>query len=280
MEIRIAQTAGFCFGVKNAIKIAEEEAEKNGRKIYTLGPLIHNLDAIRELEAKGVYAAETIEAIPQGEVAVIRAHGVSEKEEKALKEHALTLVDATCPFVKKIHQLVRKEEKRQVIILGDPAHPEVKGICGWCLKEPLIYRSLEEILQDPPGPNQAEGYLLVEQTTFDKAKFDKILAYLEEAQLPLKVERTICSATLRHQEEAAELSKTSDAMIVIGGKHSSNTKKLYDLCLLNCAHTYFVENAAEAREITLEESVLALGITAGASTPDHIIREVAEIFTR
>ena len=156
---------------------------------------------------------------------VIRAHGVGPQVYEDLESRKVRLVDATCPFVKKIHELVQetRESGEQVIILGDPAHPEVKGIAGWCPREPLIYGSLGEILQNPPPKDQK--YFVVEQTTFDQTIFSKILVFFEKMEYNLRVRRTICTSTMKHQQEAMKLASMCDAMLVIGGKHSSNTRK-------------------------------------------------------
>jgi len=275
--IRIAKTAGFCFGVRNAIRISEKAAAEE-RPIYTYGPLIHNHQAIADLEEKGIFAVESMDEIPGGATVVIRAHGISEAEEIALRSRALRVIDATCPYVKKIHRLVREEKERRIIILGDPAHPEVKGIRGWCNEEPLIYRNLEEIKACPPKSPEEEprGYRLVAQTTFDQYNFSKIIEFFKGCVYNIFVCQTICTATLQHQEEALELASASDAVIVIGGKHSSNTRKLYDLCHSRCDQTYFVESAADVSSIRFGSSVKNVGITAGASTPDHTIQEVVK----
>ena len=274
--IRIAKTAGFCFGVRNAITISEKAAEEVQGRVYTYGPLIHNHQAIADLEKKGVFAVDSMDEIPDGATVVIRAHGISEAEEAALRAHTFRVIDATCPFVKKIHRLVRDEKERRIIILGDPDHPEVKGIRGWCNEEPLIYRNLDEIKANPPkGPEACPGgYRLVAQTTFDQYNFSEIIEFCKGCVYNIVVCQTICTATLRHQEEALELASASDAVIVIGGKHSSNTRKLYDLCHSRCEQTYFVESAADVSSIRFGGSVKNVGITAGASTPDHTIQEV------
>ncbi len=276
--IRIAKTAGFCFGVRNAIKISEKAASESEHAIYTYGPLIHNHQAIADLEKKGIFAIEKMDEAPEGATVVIRAHGISEAEKKELNARGFHVIDATCPYVKKIHRLVRGETERKIIILGDPSHPEVKGIKGWCNEEPLIYRNLDEIKANPPETAEklATGYLLVEQTTFDQYNFSKIVEFFKGCVYNISVCQTICTATLQHQKEALELAGASDAVIVIGGKHSSNTRKLYDLCHSRCEQTFFVESAADVSSIRFGSSVKNVGITAGASTPDHTIQEVVK----
>ena len=269
MKVYLASTAGFCYGVRNAIRIAEENTPA-----LTFGPLIHNVHVIHDLEQKGIFSCEDPEQISPGQTVVIRAHGVGPQVYEDLESRKVRLVDATCPFVKKIHELVQetRESGEQVIILGDPAHPEVKGIAGWCPREPLIYGSLGEILQNPPPKDQK--YFVVEQTTFDQTIFSKILVFFEKMEYNLRVRRTICTSTMKHQQEAMKLASMCDAMLVIGGKHSSNTRKLYDLCRSRCSLTYLIESAAELIGIRFGLDVLTVGITAGASTPDYIIQEV------
>lgn len=272
MKITVAKTAGFCFGVRNAIEVAKKESEKRQGPIYTYGPLIHNHDVIAQLEAQKIFAVEHAEELNEGDTVVIRAHGVGEAVYEMLAQRQLHVVDATCPYVKKIHQIVRERGKMgdQIIILGDPKHPEVQGIRGWCIKKPYIYQTEDEIRENLPEIQNA--YTLVAQTTFDQYKFRKIVEFLDKMEYNLYVCPTICTATAQHQKEALELAKSNDAVIVIGGKHSSNTRKLYNLCLSQCENTYYVENAEEL--VKLKPDALAVGITAGASTPDYIIQEV------
>lgn len=274
MKITIAKTAGFCFGVRNAIRVAQEEAEKRKRPVYTYGPLIHNRDVIGKLEEQQIFALQDPAELKAGDAVIIRAHGVGEAVYQMLEERSVQIIDATCPYVKKIHDIVRQQGEKgdQVIILGDPQHPEVQGIEGWCLQKPYIYQTEEEIAAG--APPKGARYTLVAQTTFDQYKFRKIVEFLDKMEYNLYVCPTICTATAQHQTEALELAKSSDAVIVIGGKHSSNTRKLYNLCLSECASTYYVENAEELSSVRLKPDALAVGITAGASTPDYIIQEV------
>lgn len=273
MKITIAKTAGFCFGVRNALKIAEQTAERKG-KIYTYGSLIHNRDVIRRLEERQIYAVEDPEALPEGAAVVIRAHGAPRSVYEKLSQRGIEIVDATCPYVKKIHTIVqeRGQQGDAIIILGDPAHPEVQGTKGWCLEEPWIFEDLESVQNHLPPKNKR--YTLVAQTTFDQYKFAKIVEFFQKMEYNLNMCPTICTATAQHQSEALQLAKESDAVIVIGGKHSSNTRKLYNLCLSQCENTFYVENALELSNVRLQPDALAVGITAGASTPDYIIQEV------
>ena len=237
MKITIAKTAGFCFGVRNALKIAEQTAERKG-KIYTYGSLIHNRDVIRRLEERQIYAVEDPEALPEGAAVVIRAHGAPRSVYEELSQRGIEIVDATCPYVKKIHTIVqeRGQQGDAIIILWDPAHPEVQGTKGWCLEEPWIFEDLESVQNHLPPKNKR--YTLVAQTTFDQYKFAKIVEFFQKMEYNLNMCPTICTATAQHQSEALQLAKESDAVIVIGGKHSSNTRKLYNLCLSQCENTF------------------------------------------
>lgn len=285
--VTIAGTAGFCFGVRNAIRQAEEAAKTAGT-VYTYGPLIHNAQALKDLENTGVFALEEPYRAPEKSTVIIRAHGISEEEEKKLNAQDIRMLDATCPYVKKIHRIVKNEsesEKRQIVIFGDEAHPEVKGICGWCKKAPLVYKNREVLEQDMPSDRHL---LIVEQTTFDRYRFEEMIRLLEEEGYDLRVRNTICEATMRHQEEAVALAKVSDIMVVLGGKNSSNTKKLVDLCRQHCKETIFAQTRDDIEEEKLrqmleeilkedpEKEEIAIGITAGASTPDYVIHQAAE----
>ena len=278
MKVTVAKTAGFCFGVRNALNIARSQAREAGpgERIRTYGPLIHNNQVIRELEELGIYSIQSAEEAEPGDRVIIRAHGVGETVYQTLAERGAAVIDATCPYVKKIHRIVRKRSAQgdRILILGDRAHPEVQGICGWCLTPPLIFAEEEEILQNPPS--REFSYTIVAQTTFNQDNFKKIIELLENMEYNLYICSTICTATTAHQEEAADLAARSDVMIVIGGKHSSNTQKLYELCRSRCKRTYYIERAEEVSkdEINPEGEPLSVGITAGASTPDHIIQEV------
>ncbi len=282
MRLEIAKTAGFCFGVRNAIKIAIEKAEEkqaihSGEKTYTYGPLIHNAQAIADLESKGIVSVDSIEEFPEGASVVIRAHGISRKEEALLKSLPLELLDATCPFVKKIHRIVAASQKR-VMIFGDKDHPEVKGIRGWCQSEPVIFKDQAE-LKNALEEGWNEPVLVVAQTTFDRYRFEEMVGLLKENGVDAEIRETICEATMQHQMEAVEIAQRSDLMVVIGGKHSSNTRKLAALCESHCAHTIFAETKEdilpEIREWFSKRDV-RIGVTAGASTPDYVIEEAAK----
>ncbi|MBR6222331.1 MAG: bifunctional 4-hydroxy-3-methylbut-2-enyl diphosphate reductase/30S ribosomal protein S1 [Lachnospiraceae bacterium] len=273
MEITVAKTAGFCFGVKRAVDMVYEQADKG--KVYTYGPIIHNEEVIEDLKKHGVEVIETIDDInglSEGSV-VIRSHGVGKDVYDAIENKGLTLVDATCPFVKKIHDIVYDESNKGkvVLIIGSKNHAEVEGIKGWCVQEPIIIESEEEAynINLPEGSDIS----VVSQTTFNENKFKHLLEILKQKGYNLNVYNTICNATHVRQEEASSLAASVDHMIVIGGKHSSNTQKLYDICKGKCGNTYYIQTLVDL-DLTAFESAVRVGITAGASTPNYIIKEV------
>lgn len=272
-NVRLAESAGFCFGVKRAIETAYAEIEKNsGEPLYSYGPLIHNKEVTKDLEAKGLHIIESPDEIERGTV-IIRSHGVGKFLYDALEEKGVRIVDGTCPFVKKIHTIVNEawQKGKQVIIAGDGSHPEVMGINGWCENTAVI-------LESPAEAKAAEldtekEYTIVVQTTFRQSKFDEMLNILREKGLQMDIFQTICSATEKRQKEAMELSKTVDKMIVIGDKKSSNTQKLFEICKKNCENTVHIETICD---LVLKSYAKGdkIGITAGASTPPAIIKEV------
>lgn len=278
MGIKLAKTAGFCFGVRNAIDLALKTAKSaEGSTVFTFGPLIHNREVIQDLEAKGIVAVDSLDAVPDGSLVVVRAHGVGKKVQETLEEKGCTVIDATCPFVKKIHRIVEKagEMGNRVIILGDPRHPEVEGIRGWCREEAKVYLTEEDLLADPPDPDRE--YTVVAQTTSNPKVVEGILSKLSEMGIRCEVEKTICSATREHQEEAVALAKEADAMVVIGSPTSSNTRKLYQLCLKENPKTFFVETKDDlTKEMACFGDKALVGVTAGASTPDFVIQGVVE----
>lgn len=276
-RIEIAKTAGFCFGVKRAIKISTEAAAQYGRA-YTLGPLIHNGDVIRELEERDIFAVETVD--PEHTPVIIRSHGVPRSVYDELAEKGLTVIDATCPFVEKIHRIAAEESARgaDVLIVGDRNHPEVVGILGFA-KRGAAVNNEEELLellktQKLFGQN---ALICVAQTTFDLCKWEELKKIIKKYYTNVKFFDTICKATVNRQEEADELARRNDVMIVIGGMHSSNSRKLAQLCERR-ARTVFVENAAQLKKSgilsLLSSQDVKIGITAGASTPAYIIKEV------
>ncbi len=277
MEIKIADKAGFCFGVDRAVKIAYDTAERMQKKIYTYGMLIHNGDVTKELEQKGVFCAESIDEISEGSVVIVRAHGISEKEQKLLEMKKAEIVDATCPFVKRIHNIVKEEYQKgnQIVIAGDKNHPEVKGIDGWCENTAIII-GVDENYDEISDINPEISVCLVAQTTMRKEKVKKIEENLKKHFTNVNFFDTICSATEERQRAARELSKECDIMFVFGGKNSSNTEKLYEICREGCSETYKIENAKELNELAhllKNKKIKKVGITAGASTPDTVIKE-------
>ncbi len=277
MEIKIADKAGFCFGVDRAVKIAYDTAKGAGKNICTYGMLIHNRDVTADLEGMGVCCIENIHDIPKGSVVIIRAHGISETEQNILTEKETQIIDATCPFVKRIHTIVKEEysKGRQIVIAGDKNHPEVKGINGWCQNSAIIIgadENYDEILQK----NSENPLSLVAQTTMRKEKVKKIEKNLKKHFTNVNFFDTICSATEERQLAAKKLSEECDVMLVFGGRNSSNTEKLYEICCEGCSDTYKVENAKELNELAhllKNKKLKKVGITAGASTPDKVIKE-------
>lgn len=273
MEIIVAKTAGFCFGVNKAIIKANNSIGKE--PIYTYGPIIHNQQVVQELEEKGIrviYDLNEIENLPIGSI-IIRSHGVGKEEINIIKDKGFKIIDATCPYVKRIHKIVEKSSKKghKIIIIGNPNHPEVIGIKGWSSSEVYIIENAQDI--DNLNLNKNEVFSLVAQTTFNYLKYKEIVNKLQNMKIHVMIYETICSATEERQKEAAELSKKVTKMIVIGGKHSSNTQKLYYICKSICDETYHIETAKDLVLNVFDDNDI-IGITAGASTPKHIIEEV------
>lgn len=228
MELLIAKSAGFCFGVSRAIDTAYHEIEKN-KKIYTYGPLIHNKQVTADLKKKGIDVIESLEGVEEGTI-IIRSHGVGKTLYDAIEKKGLKVVDGTCPFVKRIHNIVEKafEQKKQIMIIGSAVHPEVQGINGWCDNSAVILQEIEQAEDLTALENKK--YTVVVQTTFRKSKFEYIIKILQKKGLELEVFDTICSATEQRQQEAVLISQKVDKMIVIGDKNSSNTQKLVEIC--------------------------------------------------
>lgn len=273
MDVVLAKTAGFCFGVKRAVDTVYEQAEKGN--VYTYGPIIHNEEVVKDLEEKGVRILADEQALKELEsgTVVIRSHGVERSIYELIQEKGLELVDATCPFVKKIHNIVDKDSAngKQIIIIGDKNHPEVMGIVGWCNQAPIVLESEEEA--ENLSFSDDKEISLVSQTTFNHKKFNKVVEIFKEKGYNITVYNTICNATEERQREAASIAKQVDAMIVIGGKNSSNTQKLFDISKKECANTYYIQTLVDL-DLAAFESVGRVGITAGASTPNQIIKEV------
>ena len=273
-EIITAKTAGFCFGVERAVQTVYEETARGG-PIYTYGPIIHNEEVVRDLEKKGVRVLETPEALDALEAGtvVIRSHGVSQEMMRRMDNGRLRCVDATCPFVKRIHRIVAEQSAAgaKIVIIGNAGHPEVEGIRGWSVTPAAVIETREEALAF--DEKTAQAVCVVAQTTFNINKFQELVDILKQKGYNINVVNTICSATRERQEEAKRIAAAADVMIVIGGKHSSNSAKLYEICRRECQRTFFIQTRDDLHlSLTGEEKVI--GITAGASTPKNIIEEV------
>ena len=281
MEVKLAKTAGFCFGVKRAVDTVYRQIEKeqsdveDEKKIYTYGPIIHNEEVIKDLEKKGVQVLRTedaLDGISEGTV-IIRSHGVEKRIYDKMEAKGLEIVDATCPFVKKIHNIVEKEsrEGKHIVIIGSEDHPEVIGIKGWVNGPVTVLKTEEEACTFEVEDNAS--VCVVAQTTFNYNKFKELVEIIEKKSYDISVLNTICGATKERQTEAKSIAEAVDAMIVIGDKHSSNTQKLFEICRGACADTYYIQTLDDLNMNQLK-SVKTVGITAGASTPKNIIEEV------
>ena len=275
MEVKIAKTAGFCFGVRRAVDKVYEQAKEGCHPIYTFGPIIHNEEVVRDLSDKGVGVINTreeLEQLHEGTV-IIRSHGVGADIYELIQSRGLKLVDATCPFVKKIHRIVkeRSEAGEQIIIIGNDTHPEVEGIKGWCQNPAIVVEN--EAMAENFVTNDEKTLCIVSQTTFNYKKFQKLVEIIRKRGYNVSVINTICSATEERQLEASNLAGRVDAMIVIGGKSSSNTQKLFEICSANCKHSYYIQTLDDLELYSLPP-VNCVGITAGASTPNYLIKEV------
>ncbi len=274
MEVKLAKSAGFCFGVKRAIDTVYEQVE-TGKKIYTLGPIIHNEEVVKDLEEKGVRVLETeqdLEKVKDGTI-IIRSHGVSKHVYESIKRQKLEYVDATCPFVRKIHKIVEEESSKgnTILIIGNENHPEVAGIRGWSRSEAYVINTAEEAVKfDIPVEKKL---CIVSQTTFNYNKFQELVEIISKKRYDIIVLNTICNATEERQQEAQKIAKDVDAMIVIGGRHSSNTQKLFEICKKECENTYYIQTLVDL-DFDRLKTVGSVGITAGASTPKNIIEEV------
>ncbi len=278
MKITLAKSAGFCFGVKRAVDTVYTELEKTGGKspIYTFGPIIHNEEVVGDLERQGVRVVNSVEELKElapGTI-IIRAHGVEKGVANELTRLGFRIVDATCPFVLKIHRLVERYsgEGCQVVIIGNANHPEVQGIKSWS-KDPevAVISSREEAENYTADPEKK--VCIVSQTTFNYNKFQELVEIINKKGYDIIVLNTICNATEERQTEAARIARDVDAMIVIGGRNSSNTQKLFEICKNECKNTYYIQTVKDL-DLTCFESIDNVGITAGASTPNKIIEEV------
>ena len=280
MQVTLAKSAGFCFGVKRAVDQVYQEAEHSRMPVYTFGPIIHNETVVKDLEEKGVYAIggiEELKHLPKG-IVVIRSHGVSKEIYEKIETEGFRIVDATGPFVLKIHRFAEDYSKKgyRILIIGNASHPEVEGIKGW--SDPAgttVLQSAEEArnFKLPEGENGRPNVCIVSQTTFNYNKFQELVEIIEKKGYDIIVLNTICNATEERQKEAAEISAKADAMIVIGGSHSSNTQKLFEICKKECENTYYIQTLDDLDPGQFR-SIDNVGITAGASTPNNIIEEV------
>ena len=276
MEVKLAKSAGFCFGVNKAMEKVYEQIENfQGKKIYTYGPIIHNEEVVKKLAAKGVEVIDSLEELKIKEkgILIIRSHGVARDVQDQMTAAGFTVIDATCPFVKRIHKIVEKEsaQGRKIVIIGNPGHPEVEGIKGWCAEDAVIVETAKEA--EDFSEETDKKLCIVSQTTFNYNKFKDIVEIFEKRGYDINVVNTICNATQERQTEAKEIAAQADAMIVIGGTHSSNSKKLYEICKGECENTHFIQTLDDLN-LELPKSVRLVGITAGASTPNIIIEEV------
>ncbi len=283
MQVKVAESSGFCFGVKTAVTAAEEAVANvgPGKKLVMLGEIVHNRFVVDELVKGGFTICETAEECPEDSVVIIRAHGVTPDEIRILKSKNCEIRDMTCPFVSKIHKIVRESaaEGKDIIIAGTEGHPEVIGILGEAEGTGVrcaVVKSPEDLEKlDFP----LENAVLISQTTFSKDAFRNICFFVKNKIEKYNVFDTICITTESRQKEAASLSEISDSMVVIGSAHSSNTTKLFDICKGRCARTFLVNSGAEVGRLISEGKILPtdkVGITAGASTPEAIILEVVQ----
>ncbi|MDF2803026.1 MAG: hydroxymethylbutenyl pyrophosphate reductase, partial [Anaerocolumna sp.] len=265
-KVVLAKSAGFCFGVKRAVDAVYGEINQGG-KVYTYGPIIHNDEVSKDLQAKGVSLIKEIEelkSIKEGTI-VIRSHGVPKSVYDTINEQGLKVVDATCPFVLKIHKIAREQTElgRHIVIIGNDKHPEVEGIKGWCTNNYTVIENAEQA--ETFDISKDKSICIVAQTTINYKNFQDLVEIISEKGYDIIVLNTICNATKERQTEARELAKGSDAMVVIGDLHSSNTRKLYEISKMECENTYYIQTL---RDLDLEElkSFRSVGITAGAST--------------
>ncbi|NLB82510.1 MAG: bifunctional 4-hydroxy-3-methylbut-2-enyl diphosphate reductase/30S ribosomal protein S1 [Clostridiaceae bacterium] len=274
MQILLADNAGFCFGVKRALDIAYNAAEGKN-KVFTLGPLIHNELVIEQLKGIGINQIDDINDLPLNSSLIIRTHGVTKDIYKKIAKSNIAYIDATCPFVKKIHKIVDEYYTKgyKIIIVGDKDHPEVMGINSICNYDAVIVQNFHQF----ENLGGLDNTCLVAQTTFSKDEWDKIKTFASDTCKGVVVFDTICNATYQRQTQAEEIAQQVDAMIVIGARHSSNTKQLFEKCKKICKDTFLVETASQLPKSVFDKCIV--GITAGASTPQWIIKEVISIMS-
>ena len=277
MNVELAKTAGFCFGVKRAVDTVYQQIEQyRGEKIFTYGPIIHNEEVIKDLRSHGVEVLNDEEELKtaNADVVVIRSHGVAKYIYDILEERGITCVDATCPFVKKIHKIVAEKsaEGSYIVIVGNGEHPEVQGIRGWAGEQVTVVQTPEDA-ERFELPDKDQKVCIVAQTTFNYNKFKELVEIISKKRYDIVVLNTICNATKERQTEARQIAARVDAMVVIGDKRSSNTQKLFEICKEECLNTYYIQTLDDL-DINQLRSVESVGITAGASTPNKIIEEV------
>ena len=275
MEVTVAKTAGFCFGVRRAVEKVYEQIETSTKSVYTYGPIIHNEEVVNDLKHRGVSVIEDeeqLKALKSG-VVIIRSHGVGKRIYDILNTNGVEIVDATCPYVKKIHKIVEEQckDKRHVLIVGDRAYPEVQGIRGWGNEDTKVVESLSDF--EKLGLPSGTRLCIVAQTTFNYNKFQDLVEKISKKRYDIVVLNTICNATQERQVEAKKIASQVDVMLVIGGKHSSNTQKLYEICQKECKNTFYIQTLDDLNPECIS-SACNVGITAGASTPNNIIEEV------
>ena len=283
MEVIVAKTAGFCFGVKRAVEKVYEQIENGKKPIFTYGPIIHNEEVVRDLSEKGVGVIDTKEelvALKEG-VVVIRSHGVPKSVYQEIADYGVRMYDATCPFVGKIHRIVAEKSAagHHVYIAGNAGHPEVMGICGHCEGTYTVFSTPDELSKKLENSKNAadDAVIMVAQTTYNTISWKKCVEILKKHYTNPLIFDTICNATAERQGEAIALSQQCDRMVIVGGRQSSNTAKLFDVCAVNCP-TVLVETAAEL-DMEQFRGVRCVGLTAGASTPADIIKEVQTIMS-
>ena len=277
MNVELAKTAGFCFGVKRAVDTVYQQIEQyRGEKIFTYGPIIHNEEVIKDLRSHGVEVLNDEEELKtaDADVVVIRSHGVAKYIYDILEERGITCVDATCPFVKKIHKIVAEKsaEGSYIVIVGNGEHPEVQGIRGWAGEQVTVVQTPEDA-ERFELPDKDQKVCIVAQTTFNYNKFKELVEIISKKRYDIVFLNTICNATKERQNEARQIAARVDAMVVIGDKRSSNTQKLFEICKEECLNTYYIQTLDDL-DINQLRSVESVGITAGASTPNKIIEEV------
>ena len=275
MEVIVAEHAGFCFGVTKAVETVYEQIKKGKKNIYTFGPIIHNEIVVGDLQKKGVRVIEDVSelaGITDG-IVVIISHGVTKEIHKKLMDTGLEIIDATCPFVKRIHRIVDEESSKgkSIIVVGSSIHPEVEGIVSYAKGPVYVVESPKEA-SEFTGDKETE-YVIVSQTTFNMNKFKETIEIFKNNSYNINIVNTICNATDERQTEAEEIAGKADVMIVIGGAHSSNSRKLYEICAARCSRTYFIQTLDDLK-LEIPEGANLVGITAGASTPKNIIEEV------